>query len=62
MDLYRTMKFVEDVIVRVADISPVEAFAEVAADFIKSSIRVFLKNTFRLHQPTTKVDLNIKRR
>ena len=59
VDLYKTVKFVEDVIVRAADISPVEAFAEVVAEFIKSSIRVLLQNAFRLHQPTTKVDLKI---
>ena len=60
VELYKTVQFVEDIIVRAADISPVEAFAEVVAEFIKSSIRVLLKNAFRLHQPTTKVDLKIK--
>ena len=40
MDLYKTVQFVEDIIVRAADISPVEAFADVNTEFIKSSIRV----------------------
>ena len=39
----------------------VEAFADLVTEYIKSSIRVLLKDAFRLHQPTTtKVDLKIK--
>ena len=46
-----------------ADIIPIEAFADLVTEYIKSSIRVLLKDAFRLHQPTaTKVDLKIKRR
>ena len=60
MDLYKTTTFVEDIVVRAADIPPVETYADVVAESIKSSVRLFLYDAFRLHQPKARVDLNIK--
>jgi len=58
VDLYKTVKFVPDIVVRAGDILPVETFEDVVTEYLKSSVKLLLFSAFRLHKP--KVDLKIK--
>ena len=58
VDLYKTVKFAPDIVVRAGDILPVETFEDVVTEYLKSSVKLLLFSAFRLHKP--KVDLEIK--
>ena len=60
VDLYKTTTFVEDFVVRAADIPSVETYEDVAVEAIKSSVRLLLYDAYRLHQPKARVDLKIR--
>ena len=56
--VYKTVKFVPDIVVRAADIPSVETFEDVVTEYLKSGVKLLLFSAFRLHKP--KVDLEIK--
>ena len=58
VDLYKTIEFIPDIVVRAADIPYVETFEDVVTEYLKSSVKLLLLNAVRLHKP--KVDLKIK--
>ena len=60
MDLYQTTTFVEDIVVRAADIRAIETYADVVADSIKASVKRYLYDAFRLYQSKARIDLKIK--
>ena len=60
VDLYKTTTFVEDILVRVADIPAIETYADVVADPIKASVTRYLHDAFRMHQSRARIDLKIK--
>jgi hypothetical protein len=60
VDLYQTTKFVPDIVVRAPDIPAIETYPDVVAESIKSSIRKYLFDAFRLLQSKARIDLQIK--
>ena len=59
VDYYTRTEYVADIVVRAGDFKPIEEDAEVLTDFITSGIKCILYQTFRLHQPKTRVDLKL---
>ena len=60
VDLYKTITFVQDIIVRADAIPRIETYEEVFVESIKSSLKALLLASFRLHEPMARVDLTIK--
>ncbi len=60
VDLYMTIRYVQDVIVRADAIPRIETYEEVSIDTLKSSLKSLLGTSFRLHEPMARVDLTIK--
>ena len=60
VDYYEKFDYVEDIVVRAADFACIEDDADMATEFFKSVVKVFLYKSRRLHQPKGSVDLKIK--
>ena len=60
VDYYKTIDYVEDIVVGAADFPPIEEDADMVTEFFKSVVKVFLYKSRRLHQPKGSVDLKIK--
>jgi hypothetical protein len=60
VDLYKTIKYVQDVTVRADAIPRIETYDEVSVDTLRSSLKSLLGTSFRLHEPLARVDLTIK--
>ena len=60
VDLYKVITYVEDIVVRAADIPSIEEYPDAVAESIKSGVKAMLYDAFRLNQPKNRVDLKIK--
>ena len=60
VDLYHTKKFQPDIVVRAADIPAIDTYTDVVNESLKSSMRWYLLNAFRLYQSKARIDLQIK--
>ena len=59
VDLYKTCRFVADVLLRACDIPAVDTYVDVALESMKCSVKLALCDAFRLQQPNARVDLKI---
>ena len=57
---YKTITFVQDIIVRADAIPRIETYEEIVTEVMKSSTKKLLYDEFRLHEPKARVDLTIK--